>query len=233
MKNLITILCLCSFLFSKTNILDDIRNKQLDSDTSVKDIFMDFQFGDSQEVVKQKFNMLLKSGDIYIEDGIHTYDFNVRSVLEEYFDVIGKTNFVEYYHDNKLYKLSLIVRPFLKYHDDIWDKYKTGYTDDETRLWLTGHQIQGMYRSKYGEPDYRDFKIRYLDEEDIENGTEFYNIYFIEGNREISIQYVSKYITINYIDLRIKKEVEDVEKKSNEIKNKKKIEEWEKNKSDI
>ena len=168
--------------------------EELKSGARNDEIFMIFRFGDAENDVDDKFRQLKDSGKLFIDErGYYTYTF----VFNEHDTFNGYATFKQEFHDGKLYKLRMMVRP----HDDMIAL--GGGSDEYIELKNSSlfFQLASLFLGKYGSP---------IQKSNILFDTKDY--FWIDGNREISISKSSSFVNIYYTDLFALKSIEQEKK---------------------
>ena len=186
---------------SEEEIYQNKINDELLKDTIVNDIFLNFNFGDNLETIMQKADECAKSNDLFIASSVGTnmytyfwyFDEEKRERAEAY------TDFDFEYFDNKLYKLTLSVKPT---RENSWEKASQIKAD------LLYYDLCNMFDNKYGYTYIQKKQILFP----LEEG-HFNNRYWIHGNRQISIEINHLSVDIIYTNLLISEKAETLQRK--------------------
>ncbi|MDB4125670.1 hypothetical protein N9597_00120 [Candidatus Marinimicrobia bacterium] len=212
MKTLIKILCLSVLWFSCENeekkSISDYDKIISEVKTSgrygkINDIFLGFKFGDSKNEVENKLSNLYDEGKIYLNDN-YQYAYLFKDEHSEYFNAESTIKFE--YHNDKLYSLSLFVNP-------------TSGINDYQRL-----QLHTIYTKLFIKYVHKYILNDYEEENYIEPDKPIR--YYFDGNCQVKLEYKKKFILIEYFDLTISSEL-------NEITNQKRDKQFNKTLEDI
>ena len=196
MKKILLILLCVPLIFScgekedKVLKLEEKIAYELSQEIEVNDLFLSFEFGDTEKEVNKKLTELVKEDKIGIDNSSrYFYEFN---------DPIspGIATFSFDYYQDKLYQLTLGVDP-----KDL--SYTTfNFDTPNTNLSLTFFQIRKLYIEKFGDPILID-NILFS-----EKTVAWSSLHWVKGNRLIEID-LSHDVTIKYIDLNVQSLVEN------------------------
>jgi hypothetical protein len=196
MKKLLLILLCVPLIFScgekedKVLKLEEKIAYELSQEIEVNDLFLNFEFGDTEKEVNKKLRELVKKDKISIDNiGRYSYEFN--NPIKK-----GIATFSFDYYQDKLYKLSLTVDPKNRYDMDFSLK-----EDINTDVSLVFFKIMELYCEKFGTPLRTDNVI-------FKEEIAYSNLHWVKGNRLIEIS-VFVDVTIDYIDLNIQSLVEN------------------------
>ena len=200
--------------------LKQIQNKQIKDIESrsdsryVEDIFLNLKFGDSEDVVSDKLEQLLSQGEVFLDDKRrYTYKFNFDIDISEVF-----SRFQMKYHNDELYKLTLIVE---ENKPDYLDYLSNKETLIDLGTEIIHSNLTMLYLDKYSS----NYQYEISKERGLIN-PEYPDRYYIDGNLQIKISLDIDKVYVEYLDLFMDKQI----KKNEEIK---KDQDIKKTKSDI
>ena len=171
--------------------------QELNSGIKNDDIFMTFRFGDSKNTVKNKFHKLRQEGKISLND---YREYEYKFVFNEYEMTNGYASFSQKFHNGKLYKFRMMVKP----HDDMKEfgssaSYKMVQLKSESLF----NNLSILYMDKYGSPISRKNTLNNKDDR-----------FWIDGNRQIEISLADGFVNIFYTDLFVLKQMEEETRKN-------------------
>ena len=185
---------------SEEEIYQNKINNELLKDTLVNDIFLDLNFGDNPQTVLQKLKIIRKKNNLLTGSKLSGYTYCFKFDEEYDFNYnTGIANLEFEYYNNKLYKLILSVKPKK-------DVFNTQITSN-----LLYFNLSNLFVKKFGHYHITKKQTRFPEYEDA-----LWNLYWVHGNRLISIEINNLSVDVTYTDLFTLRTLEELENKKEE-----------------